>query len=134
LAALVFILEVEVFFGVVISNAGYYLGEHFHIHRILTVLCPSTDEVAHNTSEVFVTRIRNKRAAISKHTDEAGEHTEISKRLHLSYHTVSLIVEPPTRAELNLSGDGSLLEITEHGTEPNEHLTIAVCTIGLLPI
>ena len=76
-------------------------------------------------------RIGNEASAISEHSHEAGEHTEVGERGHLSYHAVALIVEPPARAELDLAGGGSLLEVAEHCAEDVVVLRVEGVEYGL---
>ena len=109
--------ETKVILGVVVCDALNDLGELVEVCGILAVLYPSANEVTHNASEILVAGIGNEGAAVGEHTNEAGESAEVGKCSHLGNHTVSLIVEPPARAELYLTGCGCLLEVAEHSAE-----------------
>ena len=60
-------------------------------------------------------RIAQERTAVSKHAHEAAQETKHRQSIHLLDHTVHLIVEPPTAAELYLSGL-TTLEVAQHGS------------------
>ena len=51
-------LETEVSYGVVVGDVSYHAAESLHIGRILTVLNPLAEKLTHDSSEVFMSRIR----------------------------------------------------------------------------
>ena len=111
------LLKVKVILCVIICNSCDYLLESLVVLGIFALVNPLTDNVTHNTSEVFVSGVGNKGTAIRKHTNEVGKRTEVSKSHHLCFHAVSLVVKPPAGAELDLAGNCRILEASEHCAE-----------------
>ena len=58
-----------------------------------------------------------KATRVCKHTNEVCKHTKVCKGLHLRFHTVALIVEPPAGAKLDLTGGKVGLEASHHCAE-----------------
>ena len=60
-----------------------------------------------------MTRIREERARVGEHTHESAQQSQYREGVHLTDHTIHLIIEPPARTKLDLSGL-STLEVTQH--------------------
>ena len=58
-------------------------------------------------------RIAQERTRVGEHTYEAAQQTKNRESVHLTGHAVELVVEPPSRAKLNLSRFATL-EVAEH--------------------
>ena len=54
-------------------------------------------QIAQRAAEIFMTRIRQKRARIGQHPHKTAEQPQIRERRHLAFHPVFLIEEPPYR-------------------------------------
>lgn len=110
-------LKVKVILCVVVGDAGDDLLEGFVVLGVFAVGYPFTDEVAEDAAEVLVARVGYEATAIGEHADEVCERAKVSESLHLSLHAVTLVVEPPAGAELDLTGGRCRLEASEHGSE-----------------
>ena len=61
-----------------------------------------------------MTGIAQEAAAVGEHTHETAQQAEGAQGIHLTRHTVELVVEPPAAAKLDLAGLGAVLEVAEH--------------------
>lgn len=71
------------------------------------------ENIAEDAAEVFVAGKAHETAGIREHTDESGEEAACGKGVELGFDALFLIEEPPPAAELDFSGDGSVLEIAD---------------------
>jgi len=111
------LLEVKIFFSVFVCNSADDFFKLLVVSRILSLVYPFSDKITEYASEIFVTWVGNERTAVGEHSDEVADSAEVGKCLHLRFHSVALVIEPPARTELNFTGSGSLLEVSEHSSE-----------------
>ena len=64
--------EFEEVFGIVVADARYDFLKCFKVCRIFALIDPTTDEITHNTAEIFMSRIGHKASGVSQHTDKAS--------------------------------------------------------------
>ena len=62
-----------------------------------------------------MTGVGEEGAAVGKHTYEAAQQAKYREGVHLPFHAVLLVIEPPSAAKLYLPWGGTLLEVTQHG-------------------
>ncbi len=109
------ILELEVILCVVVGDVFHHSIEALHICWYQAFLNIVAQEVTKQTTEIFMTRIRKERAAVGEHSYETTQQTKHRKGIHLTLHSVELVIEPPTGTKLNLTGTRTILEVTKHG-------------------
>ena len=94
-------LEVEISLRVIVADVFHHLCDKLHfLGGQLAVFHVLTDEVAQAAAEVFVARVGEERAAVGQHAYETAQQTEYREGVHLAFHAVELVVEPPSAAEL----------------------------------
>ena len=59
-------------------------------------------------------RIREERPGVGQHPHKTTQQTEHGEGVHLTFHPILLVVEPPSRTELYLARHASVLKITNH--------------------
>lgn len=98
-----------------VADIGNNFSYVFHIIGQFAILHFFTKQITQYSSEIFMSWKRKETSGIGKHTDKTADQSHIGKGIHLSDHSVFLIQEPPSRAELNLTFNASVIEITDHG-------------------
>ena len=89
------LIELEIATGIVVADVFDHLTQELAVVRQQTLLHIVAQQVAENTTEVFMTRIAQERTAVGKHTNKATQQAKYRKSVHLTNHTVHLVVEPP---------------------------------------
>ena len=93
--------ETEISLRVIVADVLHHLLYEGHfLSWQLAVFHVLTDEVAQATAEVLVARVGEERAAVGQHAYETTQQAEYREAVHLAFHTVELVVEPPSAAEL----------------------------------
>src|SRR5215831_3469620 len=103
--------------GVSVTEVLDHPSDERIVVRQLAAIDVGGDEIAEHAAEVLVARIRHERSRIGHHADESRQQAGVRQRVELPADAVLLVKEPPTAAELNLSGHGAVLEIADHRRE-----------------
>ena len=116
-------LEVEISLGIIIRNVSYHLFYKGHLLGWqLAIFDILANHIAELATEILVAWIGEERTAVGKHAHEATQESEYAEGIHLSLHTIQLIVEPPSATKLNLAWCGTFLEVAYHG---GNHLVVS---------
>ena len=97
------ILELEIILCVVVGDVFNHPIEALHICWYQAFLDIVAQEVTEQATEIFMTRIRKERAAVGEHSYETTQQAKHRKCIHLTLHTIELVIEPPARTKLNLT-------------------------------
>ena len=97
------ILELEIILCVVVGDVFYHPIEALHFCWYQAFLDIVAQEVTEQATEIFMTWIRQERAAVGEHSYETTQQTKHGKGIHLTLHTIELVIEPPTGTKLNLT-------------------------------
>src|SRR5690554_3234566 len=109
-------LHVEVFFSIKVGDFLDHLTQEIVILRHFSFFYPLTQKIAEDSSEILMSWIGNKGSGISQHSHKLSKQREVRKRDHLLFHTILLVIEPPSGTELNLHDPvGFTLEVSDHG-------------------
>lgn len=71
---------------------------------------PLTDQIGHNSSEVFMTWVGKEASGVRQHTNKVAKQTQIGQRRHLFFHSGFIIIKPPCRTVLDLADRIGILE------------------------
>ena len=96
-------IELEVATCIVVRNVLDHPGERLHIVGQQSFLHIISEQVAEQPAEILMSRIAQEGARVGEHAHEAAKQSEHGERIHLSCHTIELVVEPPSRSELYLT-------------------------------
>ena len=96
--------------SIIVRNVAYDFAYEFDIVRIFAVFEDIAEEVAQNSSEILVAGIGQKASAVREHTHEIRNERHVRKRVELAEYSVLLVVEPPSRAELNFARGQTVLK------------------------
>ena len=110
-------LKPEILLCIVVANSLYNGLQHLLVIGIFALLYPGADQVTENPAEILMPGIGYKAPGIGQHSHEPAQQPQIGQSTHLLYHAVSLVVEPPAGAKLDLAGRRRLLEISQHGAK-----------------
>ena len=106
-------IKLEVAAGVVVRDILDHAAQNLHVGGQQTALHIVGEEIAENATEVLVTRIAQERAAVGQHAHKTREQAKHREGVHLTDHAIHLVVEPPARTKLYLTGFATL-EVAEH--------------------
>ena len=103
--------EPEEFCGIIIANIFNYLAEAGELGSgVLTAFNEIAEHIAKQAAVIFMAGISEERAAVRKHTYGLRDKPYLHKRFEVLTHTVLLIEEPPSRADLNSALNSLFLE------------------------
>ena len=95
------LFKAEVFGSIVIANILHNLTEAGQfLCGVLSAFDQATEHLAEYSSVILVAGICKERAAVRKHTYGLRNKTYLHERFKVLAHTVLLIEEPPSRADL----------------------------------
>ena len=72
------------------------------------------DDVAQQPPEIVMSWVTQETAAVSEHPDKTTEQSRLRQGFDVLCHAIELVVKPPAAAELNFTGDRTILEIARH--------------------
>ena len=96
-----------------ITDILYHTSQDLLIIWQQTFLYIITKKVTEDTAEILMTRITQERAAVSEHTYETAQQAKYGEGIHLPYHSIHLVIEPPAGTKLDLPGF-TALEVAQH--------------------
>lgn len=103
-------MKAEIVGGIVVADGANEGADERQIVREQTTVDFVSEELAEDAAEVFVPGIAEERTGIGQHSNEPVQQAELRNRFELAFHAIHLIVEPPSGAHLDFSGDGGALE------------------------
>ena len=91
----IILVEVKVSTSIIVRDVLHHTTEDLLIVGQQALLHIITKQVAEDTTEILVARIREERARVGEHTHESAQQSQYRECVHLTDHTIHLIIEPP---------------------------------------
>ena len=85
----------EIVKGVVETYVFHHLTEEFHISRYFAFFHIIPQNIAEGPAEIFVPGVGKEAAGIGEHPDKTAQKAKTGQCLHLLFHSVFLVEEPP---------------------------------------
>ena len=105
-------LKLKIIFRIIIAYILNHTIQAFLVIRKEPLLHIIAKQIAEQAAEILMTRIRQERTAVGKHSDKTAQQAEYRQCIHLSCHTVKLIIKPPAATKLNLARARTILEVS----------------------